>query len=73
MKSLAQVHLYISYLCVHLGHVSQAIEHSGLALDLVEVLSVDKGNVTPEITRLYTDTKNMTLGLYFSLTLYVDV
>jgi len=73
MKFLAQVHLYISYLLLHLGHVSQAIEHSELALDLVESVLVDRDNITPELTRLYTDITHMILGLYSTLTLYIDI
>jgi len=73
MKSLAQVHLYISYLLLHLGHVSQAIEHSELALHLVECILVDRDNITPEFTRLYTDVTHMIFGLYSTLTLYVNI
>jgi len=73
MKSLAQVHLYISYLLLHLGHVSQAIEQSELALVLVESVLVDRDNITPELTRLYTDITHMILCLYSTLTLYIDI
>jgi len=73
MKSLAQVYLYISYLLLHLGHVSQAIEHSELSLDLMECVLVDRDNLTPELTRLYRDITHMILGLYSTLTLYIDI
>jgi len=73
INCLARVYLYISYMLLHLGHVSQAIENSEFALDLVENAKANKDNMTPEFTRLYDNIKFMVLGSYSALTLYADL
>lgn len=73
IKSLVQVHFDISILLLHLGHVSQAIEHSELALNLVNHLFTDAENIIPEYTRLQVNLTCMTHALYSALTLYVPL